>query len=289
MADPLPALLAEQERLRPMLERLLTLAARWADPPAQGGAPAPDVGEPAEAALGRLRFSEAPIDPVAALGTPTVVVADGGPGGGAADRPAAPATPATEPVLTSATRITDAVPLARARAVPAGSPSSPEHSRPPPSRAVILPPTALPSVSLARLRDRVAGRPDVAERTIRHPVLVPAPRVAPASSGVLAAASLAAAALPDPAAPVAGGIATGHVGTADRATADPGTADRGIAAWAAATGGMAGSRAGLGNEFGDAVAASAAGDPAGLPGDALEERLADLLERAAIEAGISLP
>ncbi|MBR0674248.1 hypothetical protein GXW76_23955, partial [Roseomonas soli] len=146
-------------------------------------------------------------------------------------------------------------------------------------------PRVMPVASLGRLRERGRGGAggSGSARATAVPVTAPgspfAGLVANAAAGVVAGD-----AGPPEAAPAStGGITlsggtsfAGMAGAPAAWPASPSTPARptmtsgNVAAWAAATGALT-------------------GDLAAPPGDALEERLADILERAAAEAGIALP
>lgn len=284
MPDLLPTLLAEQERLRPMLERLLALAALWVDPVVPGEGQAEPGGADA------LRFA----DPrradtgAAAAGT------------GASADPAASAMPSAAFFRDKAFRPAVGHPAAAVGAsAPTQSGNSPAADRPefPETPGVgashIESPASsvMPLARLGRLNARVAGRGATAKRTASLQAAVASPA---ARSSPFAAISAGAAFSPGPpmmpadaAGPgVTQGPAVMAVGAASSGAgpampSSPWPTPTGSAPRAAAmAGGIAAWTASGGNVFGDLAT---------LPGDALEERLADILEHAATEAGIALP
>jgi hypothetical protein len=272
----MPALLAEQERLMPLLERLLGLAALWADPPVLGGEAA-GPGAPAGLRFARVAGGSAGAAmalPATAQPVPAMSagVAAGGPG--------LSVLPVQQPAAAGLRTFGTGAGAEAARGFGAGpdqagaSASRPEAGFPSPPR-VPLPP-ALPVASLGRLRERAGTR--LADPARSGAVLAAAPGTAAMPFAALAAA----AATPlDPGARPAGPSppvgAVGVVEAAPLAATPPVTAAPPASRAAATPGGLA------------AWAAAGATDALGLPGDALEERLADILERAAAEAGINLP
>lgn len=304
MADLLPALLAEQARLLPQLERLLALAALWADPPASGesdpappsapptrrtvmadGVPAaapagPDVGSSGAPAAGHtgLAVPARPPGPRAKVPTPD-----------ARPPPFDRHPPARPPAAASVTPdlAVDAPQVVRAR--PAGArqrqPAYGATSQPPqpPPRATARPASAfVPGVASA-----AAGPPPDQARASQSALdrLEPVP---PATDPMAGIAPGAAAPAPPPdalmrqstAADTAGANARWfpparpHGAIPQLAGGHPPPARRQAAAWTFQGGTAPG---------GIATAALE------VPGDTLEDRLADLLERAASEAGVVLP
>lgn len=286
MPDLLPVLLAEQERLRPMLDRLLALAALWVDPMVPGEG----LAEPGGA--NALRFA----DPrrTGAGDSATGAVASN-----QATGPEVGATPSAasfvDEAFSAALPYPTATMAGHAEPQGGGSPAAdrltlPEardadasHSKSPAS-------PAMPVASLERLRARVAGGGTAAKPTAFLPTSVASPA---ARSSPFAAISTGAAFAPGPSMmsadaayssvaqgpAVAVGAASSGAGAALPSSPWP-TPTANLTRAAAMAGGIAAWTDRGGNTVGDLAT---------LPGDALEERLADILERAAAEAGIALP
>jgi len=294
MAD-LAALLAEQDRLRPMLDRLLGLAALWADRAAPEDRRAADVARVADDAA-----------PVAlARGGPSASQGAGRPvhtGAGARHGTSGMIMPHND-LAPSADLPREISPAAHTVAAPSGL----EHSPPPlprgtepatfdsrrdaaPLAAATFPAmnNAVPVARLPALRGRSAGRmpPAPAPAAAAAPFAAVAAMAAPpdvqpsrpssvADSGVRREGVPIRPAAPQPGSPLRMGMAAAPAVAPFAGWAGQGSG-AGLAAMAA-----------TGRTFGQNTVVPA--DPAMLPGDTLEEQLADLLERAAAEAGVALP
>jgi hypothetical protein len=287
MPDLLPALLAEQERLRPMLDRLLALAALWVDPVVPGEGPAEPGGANA------LRFA----DPGR---TGTGAVATGTAASHQATGPEVGATPfatffvdeAFSPALPYPAATVDRFAQALGGGSPAADrPTLPEAPDADASHVKSRASPAMPVASLGRLRARVAEGGAAAKRTASLPPSVASPA---AWSSPFASLSAGAAFAPGPSMMSAdaanSSVAQGPAVMAVGAASSGAGAALPSSSWPTPTGSltraaaMAGGIAAWTDRGGNTV-----GDLATLPGDALEERLADILERAAAEAGIALP
>lgn len=264
MPDALATLLAEQDRVRPMLDRLLALAALWMDPDVRDDGP----GE-ADGAKG-LRFAE--------------------PGAARAAATAATAAEQAESMVGDAVRAGPVVP--RLRNAPAVSAAPTTGARSADGMvaaqgvAATLP--AMPVASLQRLRERTTAR--------GVGVAAAAPAIAASFAARPSPFAALAANAPGDAVPI-GDPRSAFAVEATHAATTP-------SAWGAAAPMMTAtpasppdaSRAAVSRAVPMGAATSAmtgafslGGALAEPPGDALEERLADILERAAAEAGIALP
>lgn len=294
MADPLSALLAEQARLQPMLERLLQLAALWADPVArpagEGDAAVAEPGaESADAATSRamalgaagIAASPPPADELAHATGVAPSVATGLP---TADR--AIASPEIREAVPSGARQMGGL----AASVVAAQLSTGRGPTQGGARAA-----AGPFAAAMRMAQHLSPSPLTGSRGLAPLGLQPggSDRLPGWDSAGEAATRL------------------GVPATASSVDDEPGGLARlGMVLAAAASGGVAGPAPGGRGMAGGAMALSAplgrGGDaPVGAvsawrggvgepgpgvgAGDALEERLADILERAAAEAGVLLP
>lgn len=290
MPDAVAMLLLEQDRMRPVLDRLLALAALWMDPEVPIDASAETNGGRA------LRFAEAigPRDaPIVAGESLTAAAGHEAPRSIAAV-PEAPTTRGQTPL---------ALPTVGDDGTEAGG--GPANGTTIKGRTVAQPANVMgiekaspvPVASLQRLRE---GR--VARGAARNTA-----NASPAGAGPVAARSSPFAALVANAAedvlPHGNAPQTSSrpfTGEATRSGTTARTSARGVAV----TGPVI---AGAANAFGTSFPAAVMNVPVGAavtrraggsspdgslaepPGDALEDRLADILERAAAEAGVTLP
>jgi hypothetical protein len=296
MADPISALQEEQLRLQPMLDRLLGLAALWADPPA----PPRGQGEKSPHPPGSSRFNESG-DPALAFVANTGAASAGPEAlpGSAVSQPALPGLPQLMPWIralpapTGATpddtrAATDSLSVASARLLRRGQlPSAPSNQAAsgPFDAAVRMAPASQPSPPTATT-DRGPAQPQLPDGAGppaapgRDPAMMASRGPMPDSSepgelarlGMLLAATAAAGA-PMGTAPTRAAPATSrYPGIMTNPASSPARSDAAFP-WPVAT----------------SRGAALEPAPSVVGGDSLEDRLADILERAAAEAGVLLP